>query len=158
MIRKKEKKREKKNFKSFIYLMCPTKQSCDSSSCPSHSTRQSDRIKLPSSHHSGPSYGYYPQPYPRYIQYEPYGIHRHPIPSYPSSCYNGHENFDEVYSAIIIIIITIISIDSPHLRSAIWRPEFYSLLLRANIISHVHHKTHIKSTGNIEEDVLSIFA
>nr|KAF7416756.1 hypothetical protein H0235_011287 [Vespula pensylvanica] len=99
-------------------LMCAIKQSCDSPSCPSYSTRQSDRIKLPSSHHSGPSYGYYPQPYPRYIQYEPYGVHHHPIPSYPSSCYN-HENLDEVFPEnkdklsrqtwyLIIILIVII--------------------------------------------------
>ncbi|KAL2713787.1 rab11 family-interacting protein 4B [Vespula squamosa] len=101
-------------------LMCAIKQSCDSPSCLSHSTRQSDRIKLPSSHHSGPSYGYCPQPYPRYIQYEPYGVHHHhPIPNYPSSCYNNHENLDEVFSEskgklsgqswyLIIILIVII--------------------------------------------------
>ncbi|KAI4502638.1 hypothetical protein M0802_002550 [Mischocyttarus mexicanus] len=98
----------------FCNLMCNTKQSYETSSRPSHSTRRTDRIKLPSSHNSPPSYGYYP-PYPRYIPYEPYGIHHHPIPSCPPSCYNNHENHNEFVSEskgkswlLIILLIVIL--------------------------------------------------
>nr|XP_050855468.1 uncharacterized protein LOC127066145 [Vespula vulgaris] len=126
--------------------MCAIKQSCDSPSCPSYSTRQSDRIKLPSSHHSGPSYGYYPQPYPRYIQYEPYGVHHHPIPSYPSSCYNNHENLDEVFPEskdklsrqtwylIIILIVIIFALGYALYRTLSRTGQRFRSVRQANIV------------------------
>ncbi|KAF7393592.1 hypothetical protein HZH68_010411 [Vespula germanica] len=128
-------------------LMCAIKQSCDSPSCPSYSTRQSDRIKLPSSHHSGPSYGYYPQPYPRYIQYEPYGVHHHPIPSYPSSCYNNHENLDEVFPKskdklsrqtwylIIILILIIFALGYALYRTLSRTGQRFRSVRQANLVS-----------------------
>ncbi|KAI4478059.1 hypothetical protein M0804_012250 [Polistes exclamans] len=102
--------------------MCNTKQSYKSSSRPSQSTSQTDRIKLPQSshHHSLPSYSYY-SPYHRYIPYEPYGIHHHPIPpNCPLSCYNNnnHENLNEIVSEskgkswllIILLIVILIAL------------------------------------------------
>lgn len=133
--------------------MCAIKQSCDSPSCPSYSTRQSDRIKLPSSHHSGPSYGYYPQPYPRYIQYEPYGVHHHPIPSYPSSCYNNHENLDEVFPEskdklsrqtwylIIILIVIIFALGYALYRTLSRTGQRFRSVRQANIVPSTQVKS-----------------
>lgn len=134
--------------------MCTTKRSCDSPSCPSHSNRQSDRIKLPSSHHSGPSYGYYPQPYPGYIQYEPYGIHRHPIPSYQSSCYNSHENLDEVQHSeskgklsgqswylIIILILIILALGFALYRTLSRTGQRFRTVRETNLIRPIQVKS-----------------